>query len=104
MEVDSSSSDDLFWAEVPMQATFKTAALRLKAEPEVETYSDEVTEDGQIYLEDGALLRQWLVTLGPMRIESCKCEGSSLQTYSKDKHYAKRVGQRLRLDADESRS
>eukprot|EP00959_Pyramimonas_sp_CCMP1952_P113406 2370072-Pyramimonas_sp.AAC.1 len=74
MEVDSSSSDNLFRAEVPKQAKLKTAALRLKAEPEVETYSDEVTENGQIYPGNRALLRQWLTTLGPMRIKSGKYE------------------------------
>eukprot|EP00959_Pyramimonas_sp_CCMP1952_P030617 641659-Pyramimonas_sp.AAC.1 len=93
MEVDSSSSDILYKAEVPKQAKLKTAALRLKAEPEVETYSDEVTEDGHINLGDSALLRQWSATQGPMRIESGKCEGSSFADIcSKHKHCASCLG------------
>eukprot|EP00959_Pyramimonas_sp_CCMP1952_P410077 8594676-Pyramimonas_sp.AAC.1 len=60
MEVDSSNRNNLFFrrAEVPKQAKPKTATQRLKAEPEVETYPNEITEDGQIYLGDSALLRQ----------------------------------------------
>eukprot|EP00959_Pyramimonas_sp_CCMP1952_P334624 7007469-Pyramimonas_sp.AAC.1 len=57
MKVDSSSSDNFSRAEVRKQAKVKTAKLRLRAEHEVETYSDEVTEDEQIYLGDSALLR-----------------------------------------------
>eukprot|EP00959_Pyramimonas_sp_CCMP1952_P374932 7851948-Pyramimonas_sp.AAC.1 len=105
MEVDSSSSDNLCKAEVPKQAKLRTATLCLKAEPEVETYPEKVTEGGQIYLGDSALLRQWLATLGPMRIKSGKYEGSSFaDIYSKDKHYANCLGRYLKLHADESRS
>eukprot|EP00959_Pyramimonas_sp_CCMP1952_P153151 3203752-Pyramimonas_sp.AAC.1 len=46
MEVDSSSSDNLFRAGLPSKpAKPKTATLRLKAEPETETYADEITQD-----------------------------------------------------------
>eukprot|EP00959_Pyramimonas_sp_CCMP1952_P428951 8983994-Pyramimonas_sp.AAC.1 len=69
MEVDSSSSDNIFRTEVPKQAKLKTTTVRLKAEPEVETYSDENMEDGPIYLGDSALRRQWLANLGSMRIK-----------------------------------
>eukprot|EP00959_Pyramimonas_sp_CCMP1952_P340870 7139972-Pyramimonas_sp.AAC.1 len=94
MEVDSSSSDNFVRAEVPIQqAKRKTATLRLKAEPEVEAYSDEITGDGQIYLGDSAILGQWLATVGPMRIKSGKCEGKDFAGIcSKDEHYANCLG------------
>eukprot|EP00959_Pyramimonas_sp_CCMP1952_P176641 3691950-Pyramimonas_sp.AAC.1 len=104
-EVDSSSSENLVRAEVPTrQSKLKTATLRLKAVPEVETYSDEIAEDEQIYNGGMSFLRQWLATCGPMRVEGGKCEGSGFaDIYSKGKHCAKYLGRCLKLDADASR-
>eukprot|EP00959_Pyramimonas_sp_CCMP1952_P135268 2830462-Pyramimonas_sp.AAC.1 len=53
-------------------------------------------------LEDSAILRQWLETMGPTIIKSGKYEGDSYETiYTKDKHYANCLGRCLKLDADE---
>ena len=75
--------------------------------PEKETYNDEMTghPDGPIYLGDNALLRQWLLTMGPTRIRSGKYEGTSYSDiYKQDKQYANCLGRCLKLDADTSRS
>eukprot|EP00959_Pyramimonas_sp_CCMP1952_P030882 647550-Pyramimonas_sp.AAC.1 len=106
MEVDSSSGDSLLRPELPSKPVIpKAATLRLKAEPEVETYDDEITGDGLVCLGDSAFLRQWLTTMGPMRIKSGEYEGDSFAAiYNKDKHCAKCLGWCLKLDADESRS
>ena len=64
MEVDSSSSDNLFKVELPSKPVKpKAATLRKKIETEVEIHDDEITGDGPIYLGDGALLKTWLTTM-----------------------------------------
>ena len=106
MEVDSSSSDNLFKVELPSKPVQpKAATLRRKIEPEVETHDDEITGDGPIYLGDGALPKRRLTTMGLTRFKSGKYEGNSFAyTYSNDKRYANCLGRCLKLDADESRS
>ena len=123
-EVDSSSSDNLF-AKVgdpskPVKTTKVTLQRSGHVDPdevdphiyiqkwidrnkEKDTYDDEITghPDGPIYLGDNALLRKWMITMGPARIESGKYEGLSYsEIYSKDKQYANCLGRCLKLDED----
>ena len=129
MDVDSSSSDNLFAPEpveemtqkpiqrtvIPTQTTQRTVVkpknvtlqMKVSSEPEVPLQDLHCKElgDGPIYLGESALLKQWIATLGPTLIQSGKHVGKNFEEiFAADKEYGNCLGRCLKLDADPNKN